>query len=45
MPHDPSLAPSVDPSVSLIPPVNALGSYYDGMSWSIDVAFGGPVRL
>jgi len=31
MPHDPSLAPSVDPSVSLIPPVNASGSYYDDL--------------
>ncbi|KAF8491892.1 Di-copper centre-containing protein [Russula emetica] len=29
LPHDPSLTPSVDPSVSLIPPVNASGSYYD----------------
>lgn len=39
-PHDPSLAPSVDPSVSLIPSVNASGSYFDGMSQSIGVAFG-----
>ncbi|KAN0111711.1 Di-copper centre-containing protein [Russula decolorans] len=30
-PHDPSLTPSVDPSVSLIPPVNASGSYYDDL--------------
>ncbi|KAH9974194.1 Di-copper centre-containing protein [Russula vinacea] len=28
-PHDPALAPIVDPSVSLIPPVNASSSYYD----------------
>ena len=34
-PHDPALAPSVDPSISLIPPVNASGSYYDGMNQSI----------
>lgn len=44
-PHDPSLAPSVDPSVSLIPPVNASGSYYDGMSQSNDVDFGGVVLI
>ena len=31
-PHDPALAPSVDPSISLIPPVNASSSYYDGMN-------------
>ncbi|KAN0118256.1 Di-copper centre-containing protein [Russula decolorans] len=30
-PHDPALAPSVDPSISLIPPVNASGSYYDDL--------------
>ena len=30
LPHDPALTPSVDPSVSLIPPVNASSSYYDG---------------
>ncbi|KAI0291784.1 Di-copper centre-containing protein [Multifurca ochricompacta] len=29
LPHDPALKPSVDPSVSLIPPLNASGSYYD----------------
>jgi hypothetical protein len=29
------LAPSVDPSISLIPSVNASGSYYDGMNWLI----------
>ena len=34
-PHDPALAPSVDPSISIIPPVNASGSYYDGMNRSI----------
>jgi len=31
LPHDPALTPSVDPSVSLIPPVNKSSSYYDGM--------------
>ncbi|KAH9986888.1 Di-copper centre-containing protein [Russula compacta] len=31
LPHDPALAPSVDPSLSLIPPVNASGSYYDDL--------------
>jgi tyrosinase len=45
LPHDPGLAPSVDPSVSLIPPVNASGSYYDGMSQSIEVTFGGEVLI
>ncbi|KAI0049390.1 Di-copper centre-containing protein [Auriscalpium vulgare] len=29
LPHDPALTPSVDPSISRIPPVNASGSYYD----------------
>ncbi|KAA1473808.1 Di-copper centre-containing protein [Dentipellis sp. KUC8613] len=29
LPHDPAFSPSVDPSISLIPPVNASGSYYD----------------
>ncbi|KAH9994462.1 Di-copper centre-containing protein [Russula vinacea] len=29
LPHDPALTPSVDPSVSLIPPVNTSGSYLD----------------
>ncbi|KAI0271789.1 Di-copper centre-containing protein [Russula aff. rugulosa BPL654] len=29
LPHDSALTPSVDPSVSLIPPVNASSSYYD----------------
>ena len=40
-PHDPALAPSVDPSISLIPPVNASGSYYDGMNRSSWRVFGG----
>ncbi len=31
LPHDPALTPSVDPSLSLIPPVNASGSYFDGI--------------
>ena len=31
-PHDTALVPSVDPSISLIPSVNASGSYYDGMN-------------
>jgi tyrosinase len=31
LPHDPALAPSVDPSISLIPPVNVSSSYYDGI--------------
>jgi hypothetical protein len=31
LPHDPALTPSVDPSVSLIPPVNTSSSYYDGI--------------
>ena len=35
-PHDLALTPSVDPSVSLIPPVNASSSYYDGRIQSID---------
>ena len=39
LPHDPALTPSVDPSVSLIPPVNTSGSYLDGMIQSIDLAF------
>ncbi|KAF8477673.1 Di-copper centre-containing protein [Russula ochroleuca] len=29
LPHNPALAPSVDPSDSVIPPVNASSSYYD----------------
>jgi tyrosinase len=32
-PHDPALTPSVDPSVSLIPPVNASSSYYDDITY------------
>jgi len=39
LPHDSALAPSVDPSVSLIPPVNASSSYYDGIIQAIDFAF------
>jgi len=31
LPHDPALAPSIDPSVSLIPPVNTYSSYYDDL--------------
>ena len=31
LPHDPSLTPTVNPSVSLIPPVNVSSSYYDGL--------------
>jgi tyrosinase len=31
LPHDSALTPSVDPSVSLIPPVNASSSFYDGI--------------
>ena len=38
-PHDPALTPSVDPSISLVPPVNASSSYYDGMTQSIDFTF------
>ena len=41
LPHDPALAPSVDPSISLIPPVNASSSYYDGMNQSIWRVFDG----
>ncbi|KAF8470979.1 Di-copper centre-containing protein [Russula ochroleuca] len=29
LPHDPVLSPSVDPSLSLIPPVNTSSSYFD----------------
>ena len=39
LPHDSALTPSVDPSVSVIPPVNASSSYYDGMVQSIGFAF------
>ncbi len=38
LPHDPALTPSVDPSVSLIPPVNTSSSYYNGMIHSIGPA-------
>jgi tyrosinase len=31
LPHDPALAPSVDPSISQIPPINPSGSFYDGI--------------
>ncbi|KAI9447354.1 Di-copper centre-containing protein [Lactarius psammicola] len=31
LPHDPALTPTVDPSVSLIPPFNASSSYYDDL--------------
>ncbi|KAI0262442.1 Di-copper centre-containing protein [Gloeopeniophorella convolvens] len=31
LPHDPTLSPSVDPSISLIPPINATSSYYDDL--------------
>ena len=31
VPHDSALTPSVNPSVSLIPPVNTSSSYFDGM--------------
>ena len=39
LPHDSALTPSVDPSVSLIPPINSSSSYYDGMIQSIGFAF------
>jgi tyrosinase len=35
LPHDSALAPSVDPSISTIPPVNASSSYYDGTILSL----------
>ena len=35
LPHDPALAPSVDPSISQIPPINPSGSFYDGIILSI----------
>ncbi|KAI0271790.1 Di-copper centre-containing protein [Russula aff. rugulosa BPL654] len=31
LPHDPAMTPSVDPSVSLIPPLNTSSSYYDDL--------------
>ena len=39
LPHDPALTPSVDPTVSLIPPVNASSSYFDGISPLADFTF------
>jgi len=39
LPHDSALMPSVDPTVSLIPPVNASSSYYDGTAYPIGFAF------
>ena len=39
VPHDTALTPSVDPSISLIPPVNASSSYYDGILQSIGFTF------
>ena len=39
LPHDPALTPSVNPSVSLIPPVNTSSSYYDGMTQFTDFSF------
>jgi hypothetical protein len=38
-PHDSALTPSVNPLVSLIPPVNASSSYYDGEVQPIGFAF------
>ena len=40
LPHDPALAPSIDPSISLIPAVNTSSSYYDGINLSILRVFG-----
>jgi hypothetical protein len=40
-PHDSALTPSVDPSLSLIPPVNTSSSYFDGMIQSFSLAFPG----
>jgi hypothetical protein len=39
LPHDPAMTPSVDPSVSLIPPLNTSGSHFDGMTPSLSLAF------
>ena len=39
LPHDSALTPSVDPSVSLIPPVNVSSSYYDGIISTIGYGF------
>jgi tyrosinase len=33
LPHDPALTPSVDPSISQIPPVNTSGSFWDDISY------------
>ena len=40
-PHDSALTPSVDPSLSLIPPINTSSSYFDGMIQSFSLAFFG----
>jgi hypothetical protein len=45
LPHDSALTPSVDPSVSLIPPVNASSSYYDGIIQAIGFASSGVGNL
>ncbi|KAN0131516.1 Di-copper centre-containing protein [Lactarius tabidus] len=40
VPHDPSLTPSVDPTISRIPPVNSSGSYYDDIVYiHMDLSF------
>ena len=39
LPHDSALTPSVDPSVSKIPPVNPSSSYYDGIISAIGFAY------
>ena len=39
LPHDPALTPSVNPLVSLIPPVNTSSSYYDGTIQFTDFSF------
>ena len=39
LPHDSALTPSVDPSISLIPPVNESSSYYDGIVQSTGLTF------
>jgi hypothetical protein len=41
LPHDSALTPSVDPSESLIPPVNTSSSYYDGIISTIGFSFRG----
>jgi tyrosinase len=38
-PHDSALTPSVDPSLSLIPPINTSSSYFDGVIQSFSLAF------